>query len=40
MGGTMSHVAVTELQTQNILYAMKKLIPSVDKIKHPTTLQS
>jgi hypothetical protein len=40
MGGTMSHVAVTKLQTQNILKSDKKLLPAVYKIKHYTTLQS
>jgi hypothetical protein len=40
MGGTMSRVAVTKLQTHNVYTAMQKLIPAVDKIKHQTTLQS
>jgi hypothetical protein len=40
MGGTMSHVAVTKLQTQNILYSDKKLLPAVEKIEQHTTLQS
>jgi hypothetical protein len=32
MGGTMSHVALTKLQTQNILYSDKKLLVAVGKL--------
>jgi hypothetical protein len=39
-GGTKSHVAVTKLETQNILYSYGKILPAVSKIKHQTALQS
>jgi UDP-N-acetylglucosamine 2-epimerase len=39
-GGTISHAAKTELETQNILCSTEKLLSNVEKRKHQTTLHS
>ena len=39
-GGTTSHAARTELETQNILYINQKLLYKVGNTKHHTTLSS
>ena len=40
VGGTISHAATTELETQNILYNAEKLLSKVEKREHQTMLHS